>query len=92
MIMVLTLMIYSVAEWMIRKRLRETGETIPNQLKKPTQRPTFKWIVFLFMGVTEATIWINGEMHQEIANLSDKLAKIVRLLGPVCENYYELER
>ena len=42
--------------------------------------------------VTEATIWINGEMHQEIANLSDKLAKIVRLLGPVCEKYYELER
>jgi len=92
MIMVLTLMIYSVAEWMIRKRLRETGETIPNQLKKPTQRPTFKWIVFLFMGVTEATIWINGEMHQEIANLSDKLAKIIRLLGPACEKYYELER
>jgi len=55
-IMVLTLMIYSLAEWRIRKRLREMGETIPNQLKKPTQRPTFKWIVFLFMGITEATI------------------------------------
>jgi len=92
MIMVLTLMIYSVAEWMLRKRLRETGETIPNQLKKPTQRPTFKWIVFLFMGVTEVTIRINGEMHQEIANLNDKLAKIDRLFGPVCEKYYELER
>jgi hypothetical protein len=31
-------------------------------------------------------------MHQEIANLSDKLAKIVRLLGLACEKYYELER
>jgi transposase len=92
MILVLTLMIYSVAEWMIRKRLRETGVTIPNQLKNPAQRPTIKWIVFLFMGVTEVTIWINGEMHQEIANLSDKLAKIFRLLGPACEKYYELER
>lgn len=92
MIMVLTLMIYSVAEWMLRKRLRETGEIIPDQLKKPTQRPTFKWIIFLFMGVTEVTIWMGGEMRQKIANLSDKLAKIVRLLGPVCEKYYELER
>jgi transposase len=92
MIMVLTLMIYSIAEWMLRKRMRETGETIPNQLKKPTQKPTLKWIVLLFMGVTEATIWINGEMHQQIANLNDNLVKIIRLLGPDCEKYYGLER
>ena len=92
MIMVLTLMIYSVAEWMLRKRMRETGETIPNQLKKPTQKPTFKWIVFLFMGVTEGTVWINGEMHQKIANLNNNLVKIIRLFGPVCEKYYGLER
>jgi transposase len=92
MIMVLTLMIYSVAEWMLRKRMRETGETIPNQLKKPTQKPTFKWIVFLFMGVAEATVWINGEMHQRIANLNDDLVMIIRLLGPGCEKYYGLER
>lgn len=92
MIMVLTLMIYSVAEWMLRKRMRETGETVPNQLKKPTQKPTLKWIVFLFMGVTEVTVWINGEMHQKIANLNDNLVKIIRLFGPVCEKYYGLER
>jgi transposase len=92
MIMVLTLMIYSIAEWMLRKRMRETGETIPNQLKKPTQRPTLKWIVFLFMGVTEVTVWINGEMHQQIANLNDNLVKIIRLFGPACEKYYGLER
>jgi len=92
MIMVLTLMIYSVAEWMLRKRMRETGETIPNQLKKPTQKPTLKWVVFLFMGVTEVTVWINGEMHQKIANLNDNLVNIIRLLGSGCEKYYGLER
>jgi hypothetical protein len=53
---------------------------------------TFKWIVFLFMGVTEGTVWINGEMHQKIANLNDNLVKIIRLFGPVCEKYYGLER
>jgi len=81
MIMVLTLMIYSIAEWLIRKRMREMGETVPSQLKKPTQKPTFKWIAFLFMGVAEVTIWINGEMHLKIANLNDNLVKIIRLLG-----------
>jgi len=85
MIMVLTLMIYSIAECMLRKRMRETGETIPNQLKKPTKKPTLKWIVFLFMGVTEVTVWTNGEMHQKIANLNDNLVKIIRLFGPACE-------
>ena len=91
MIMVLTLMIYSIAEWLIRKRMHETGETVPNQLKKPTQKPTFKWIAFLFMGVAEVTVWINGEMHRKIANLNDNLVRIIRLLGKDCEKYYELE-
>jgi len=91
MIMVLTLMIYSIAEWTIRKKLRESEETIPSQLKKPTQKPTFKWIVFLFMGVAEVTVWINGEMHQKIANLNDNLVKIIRLFGKGCEKYYGLE-
>ncbi len=92
MIMVLTLMIYSIAEWLIRKRMQEAGETVPNQLKKPTQRPTFKWIAFLFMGVAEVTIWLNGEMHLSIANLNDDLVRIIRLLGRDCEKYYDLER
>jgi transposase len=91
MIMVLTLMIYSIAEWLIRKRMRETGVTVPNQLKKPTQKPTFKWIAFLFMGVAEVTVWINGEMHLKIANMNDNLIKIVQLLGRDCEKYYGLE-
>lgn len=91
MIMVLTLMIYSIAEWLIRKRMRETGETVPNQLKKQIQKPTFKWIAFLFMGVDEVTVWVNGEMHVKIANLNDNLVRIIRLLGQNCEKYYGLE-
>ena len=91
MIMVLTLMIYSIAEWLIRKRMRETGETVPNQLKKQTQKPTFKWIAFLFMGVAEVTVWINGETHLKIANLNDNFVRIIRLLGKDCEKYYGLE-
>ena len=44
MIMALSLLIYSIAEWMIRQKLKETSETVLNQLGKPTQRPTLKWI------------------------------------------------
>jgi len=92
MIMVLSLMIYSVAEWLIRKRLQESNQSIPNQLKKPTQKPTLKWIAFMFLGVTEVNIWLCGEKHQEIANLNENTLKIIKLFGPECEKYYGMER
>ena len=44
MIMVLCLLIYSYAEWKLREKLKETGESVPNQLKKPTQKPTMRWV------------------------------------------------
>jgi len=39
MIMVLALLIYAFGEWLLRKKLSETGMNVPNQLKKPTQVP-----------------------------------------------------
>src|SRR5665647_549480 len=51
MIMVLTLMVYSVAEWKLRAKLKETGESIPNQVKKQTQKPTLKWVFMLMRGL-----------------------------------------
>jgi len=86
--MVLTLMIYSIAERMIRKRMHDTGETTPNQLK--SQSKGLQSSGFLFMGVAKVTVWINGEMHQKIANLNDNIVEIIRLFGPVCEKYHEL--
>jgi len=38
MVMVLTLLIYSVAEWLIRKRLKEQNEFVPNQANKPNSK------------------------------------------------------
>ena len=63
---------------MIQERTLQT-------IEKQIQRPTIKWIVFLFMGVAEVTVWINAEMHQKIADLNDNIVKIIRLFGPVCE-------
>jgi transposase len=42
MIMVLILIVYSVAEWKLRKRLKESGGTISYQIKKQTQKSTLK--------------------------------------------------
>jgi transposase len=89
MIMVLTLLVYSIAEWFLRKRLMETGLTIPNQLKKPTQKPTLKWVFYLFRGVADVKVRVMGAVHREMMYMTDVLKLIIRLLGPECEKYYD---
>jgi transposase len=86
--MVLSLLIYSIAEWMIRKKLKESGETVSNQLGKPTQCPTLKWIFQKFRNINEAIIELKGAIHREIINLNDEQIKIIKLFGQECEKYY----
>jgi len=52
MIMGLALMVYSLAEHKLREALEETGETIPDQRKKPTKRPTIRRVFQVFEGIT----------------------------------------
>lgn len=44
MIMALSLLIYSLAERKLRQALKEMNATVPDQRRKPTQRPTIRWI------------------------------------------------
>jgi transposase len=80
MVMVLTLLIYSVAEWMIRKRLKERNEFVPNQVNKPTQNPTLKWIFMDFMGVMEVKLNVPGEPERQLTNLNENARKIIAIL------------
>ena len=88
MIMVLTLMIYSVAEWKLREKLKETGETVPDQLKKQTQKPTLKWVFMLMREITEVKIEVDSKVIIKIANMNEVKDKIIRLMGKNCEKYY----
>jgi len=89
MVMVLCLFVYSLTEYRLRKKLKETGESVLSQLKKPTQNPTLKWIFFKFRGVIELKVRINGgSVEPHIANMKPELMKIVSLLGAPYEKYY----
>lgn len=88
MIMVLSLLIYSFAEWRLREKLKEKGQTIPNQLNKPTQRPTMRWVFEIFMGVIQAVVTSGGKIIKVSANLNSTQITILELLGKECENYY----
>src|SRR6266704_4148100 len=43
-IMVLCLLVYRLAEHRLRARLAQTQQTIPDQVHKPTARPTMRWV------------------------------------------------
>ncbi len=50
MIMTLCLMIYNVARHRLREALKNQNETLPNQLNKPVQNPTMRWIFQIMEG------------------------------------------
>lgn len=58
MIMVLCLRVYSIVEWLVRKTLKEQNITIRNQVGKPTDNPTAKWVFFRFRRVRQITLII----------------------------------
>ncbi|ABD40936.1 transposase, IS4 family [Methanospirillum hungatei JF-1] len=88
MVMVLCLMVYSYTEMLLRKRLKEEDETVLNQKKKPTSRPTLKWIFFKFREIKSCIISVDDALHSSIQNLDRELLKILRLLGPEYEKFY----
>jgi transposase len=51
LIMVLCLLVYRLAEHRLRTRLAETEQTVPDQLNRPTARPTMRWIFQCFEGI-----------------------------------------
>ena len=89
MVMTLCLLIYSALEYKVRQKLRETGEHFPNQLRKPSQNPTTRWIFFCFLGLH--VVLLNGQKRQ-VTNLKEKHRMILRCLGPPYQRFYYSER
>jgi transposase len=90
MIMTLCLMVYSIAQYKLRQALEETNETVPDQLKKQTNKPTMAWVFRLFHGVHVWTIR-QGEIIQTlIVNLTPLMKRIITYFGPSAEKIYAL--
>ncbi len=88
LIMVLCLLVYRLAEYRLRTRLVETKHTIPDQVRKPTARPTMRWVFQCFEGIEllhvqhEVTSLIIVLLLQPLHRL------ILALLGPLYEQIY----
>jgi transposase len=88
MIMVLCLYVYAVSEYKLRKSLKDANETVPSQTGKPTQKPTMRWVFFMFRRVRELSLRIEGKVVTRVLNLDESIRKIVRLMRQEYEKYY----
>ncbi len=90
MVMTLCLLVYNVAQFELREKLEAQKATLPNQVGKPTQRPTLRWVFQLMEGVSVVSIFNPGGalIHRSVANLNEVRIKIIRLFGPsACKIY-----
>ena len=83
-VMTLCLLVYNIAQYKLRLRLKETGETLPNQLNKPVQNPTLRWVFQIMegLGVVRVQEASGGPPRELLTNLTDVRRKIIRLFGP----------
>lgn len=90
MIMCLCLLCYTIAQRLLRKKLKELQATIPNQLGKPTQRPTMRWVFQLFEGVHLLIHSTISGLKEIVLNLNQTRNQILRVLGPKFEKIYSV--
>ena len=88
-IMVLCLLVSRLAEQLLRRQLASTSQTVPNQINKPTDRPTMRWIFQCFEGIDLLHIRVGLREHLQVLGLQPLHQKILRLLGSAyCQFYF----
>lgn len=85
MVMTLCLLVYSAIEHKARQKLAEIGEHFLNQKKKPSQRPTARWIFFCFLGLH--VLNVEG-VRKRVLNLKQRHEIMLRCLGPPYQKFY----
>jgi transposase len=83
MVMTSCLMVYASIEYQIRKTLVDNNESFPDMKKKPTQKPTAKWVFFCFQGISVLTV---ENTHQVVTNMMDRQQIVLNCLG---KSYWE---
>ena len=87
MIMTLCLMVYNIGEYEIRKVLKTKGETVLNQIGKPTSTPTMRWLFQRMNAINVVSIPGQSEF---ISGLTAEKDKILRLFGVAIARVYKL--
>jgi transposase len=90
MVIALCLLVYTLAQYKLRKNLVDKKLTITNQLKKEIQNPTMKWIFTVMRGIQVAYVEIDGIIHRSIINLNEQQRNILNCFGDNIKAFYTL--
>ena len=83
-IMTLCLTVYAALEYKLRQQLVQQQETLPNQLGKPTKKPTMRWVFALFTGIH----LLYGMPQTMVLNLKPVHNKVLTLMGDPYKKCY----
>ncbi|MBD2578618.1 IS1634 family transposase [Oscillatoria sp. FACHB-1406] len=84
LIMGLCLLVYSLGQRQLRSELQRREATVPNQLGRPTQRPTLRWIFQCFQAIH---VFDLGKGIQ-VSNLNEERLLMLKFFPPACQRYY----
>lgn len=75
-------LIYCLSERKLRQALQEMNASVPDQRRKPTQKPTMRWIIQLFVGLDILLGKQNGVvMLRQLLNFHLAQQQVINLLG-----------
>ncbi len=89
-VMVVCLLVYRLAEQRLRKRLAESGQSIPNQVGKPSTNPTMRWVFQFFEGIDVLHVRSSTGYSQHVLHLQAVHEQVLRLLGPLYQKLYDV--
>ena len=85
MVMTTCLMVYAALEHKIRKELKHQDKYFPDQKKKPSQKPTARWVFQCFANIN--MLYVNEQDPMTI-NLKDRQKVIIDCLGEIYQQIY----
>jgi transposase len=88
MVMCLCLLVYTIAQRFLSQQLDKLRATLPNQLGKPTKRPTMRWIFQLFEGVHLLIHRLSSGIQERVLNMNQVRHQVLRILGGKFEKIY----
>ncbi|MFN7095656.1 MAG: hypothetical protein ACK4M7_09865 [Burkholderiales bacterium] len=86
--MTLCLLIYSVIQRQIRQKLKELGDSLPNQIREETQKPTMRWIFQLMEGIDVVYIEIKPKIQRQVMGMNQLREQIISLFYPSTVAFY----
>ncbi|EDN70059.1 conserved hypothetical protein [Beggiatoa sp. PS] len=89
MIMLLSLLVYGIAERRMRACLKQQGQTLPNQIQQEIPNPTLRWVFQLLQGINYLTIFTGKPVRYVIEGVTELRHKILQLFGKSVANLYQ---